>query len=237
MQIKTSRNFKIVLKVFSLLLVPIVFTYIFAFLFPIPAFSLKGEGVVHYLASLNYLAPFVYLLLQTISVLVIPIPSVILATSAGVVFGFWIAVPLTTLAWIIGTSINFYIARKLGRPFLKKFLRAEELSSVDKFAEKIGWKLIFLSWFIPGGTADIAGYAAGITKMKYRLYFLPALVSAFILAILASLAGAAFKVNPIFTTIFTLGAVLGIVLGAKILIILALIKKLLLKSKSNREEI
>jgi len=232
MKINISSSLRTISKVVFLLLVPIGFTYAFTFLFPIPAFSLKGEGVVNYLSSLNYLAPLVYLLLQTLSVLIIPIPSVILATSAGVVFGFWLAVPLTTLAWIIGTSINFYIARKLGRPFLKRILRGEELLSVDKFAEKIGWKLIFLSWFIPGGTADIAGYAAGITKMKYKKYFVPALVSAFLLAILASLAGAAFRISPVFTAIFTFGAVLGIVLGAKILLILTLIKNFLFKKKS-----
>lgn len=217
---------KIFLKFLLILLIPFVIAYTITFIFPIPAFSLKGDAVVTYLSSLAWLAPFVYLILQTVSVLIIPIPSVILATAAGVVFGFWSAVPLTTLAWITGTSINFYIARKLGRPFLSKFLRKEELKSVDKFAEKIGWKLIFLSWFIPGGTADLAGYAAGLTKMKYKKYFVPAVVSAFLLAILASFAGAAFKISPILTAIFTLGAVLGIVFGAKILLLITIIKKL-----------
>jgi uncharacterized membrane protein YdjX (TVP38/TMEM64 family) len=232
MKINVPSSLRTISKVVFLLMIPIGFAYAFTFLFPIPAFSLKGEGVVNYLLSLNYFAPLIYLFLQAVSVLIIPIPSIILATSAGVVFGFWLAIPLTTLAWIIGTSINFYIARKLGRPFLKKILKNKELVSVDQFAERIGWKLIFISWFIPGGTADIAGYAAGITEMKYSKYFFPALTSAFLLAILASLAGAAYKINPIFTAIFTFGAVLGIAFGAKIIIILTLIKKFLLKKKS-----
>lgn len=223
----SAKTTKILLKILLLVSVPIVLSYLFVYLFPIPAFSFKKDEIVTYLTSFKGVAPIIYIVFQAATVLIVPIPSVILATAAGVIFGFWQAVPYTTLAWILGTSANFYIARILGRPFLKKIMGSEELNTVDKFANNIGWKFIFFSWFIPGGTADVAGYAAGLTKMKYWKYFVPVLVSSFLLAILTSAAGTAIAISPLLTALFTIGAALGIIFGVKIVIVISLIKKLI----------
>lgn len=218
---------KIVTKVALIIAIPVILTYGISFIFPIPAFSLKNQQVVNYLQGFKGSAPLIYIVLQAATVLIVPIPSVILAMAAGVVFDFWHAVIYTTVAWIIGTSINFFIARMGGRPLMKKMMNNEELEKIDQFADKIGWKFIFVSWFIPGGTADVAGYAAGLSKMKYVKYFFPALTSAFLLSILTSAAGSTFKVSPILTGVFTLGAVVGILLGAKLILVGAFIKRLI----------
>jgi uncharacterized membrane protein YdjX (TVP38/TMEM64 family) len=219
------RTLHIVFKFFLILLIPVIISYLFIHFFPIPAFSLNRDEIITYLLSFRQYALVIYLVLQTATVLIPPVPSVILATAAGVVFGFWKALPLTTIAWVIGTSINFFIARILGRHFLKKTLGPQQTETVDKFANNIGWKLIFLSWFIPGGTADLAGYAAGLTKMSYWRYLAPATASAFVLSIFTSAAGTAIGISPVLTAIFSIGAVLGIIFGVKLLVIFAFVKK------------
>lgn len=216
---------KILLKILLFVSIPIALSYLFVYLFPIPAFSFKKDEIVTYFTDFKGVAPIIYIIFQAATVLIVPIPSVILATAAGVIFGFWQAVPYTTLAWILGTSANFCIARILGRPFLKKIMSSGELNIIDKFANNIGWKFIFFSWFIPGGTADVAGYAAGLTKMKYWKYFIPVLASSFILATLTSAAGATISISPFLTALFTIGAALGIIFGVKIVIVFNLIKK------------
>lgn len=82
-----------VLKIALLILVPIVLSFLFTSVFPIPAFSFRGEEIGHYLAGFKSYAPITYLILQATTVLLVPIPSVILATAAGTFFGFWSAVP------------------------------------------------------------------------------------------------------------------------------------------------
>lgn len=216
---------KTLLKILLFVSIPIALSYLFVYLFPLPAFSFKKDEIITYLTSFKDFAPIIYIVFQAATVLIVPIPSVILATAAGVIFGFWQAVPYTTLAWILGTSANFYIARILGRPFLKKIMSSGELNTVDKFANNIGWKFIFFSWFIPGGTADVAGYASGLTKMKYWKYFIPVLASSFLLAILTSAAGTAIAISPFLTALFTIGAALGIIFGVKIVVVISLIKK------------
>ena len=236
---KTSvKIIKVLLKILLLVSVPIALSYLFIYLFPIPAFSFKRDAIVTYLSGFKSITPIIYIIFQAITVLIVPIPSVILATAAGVIFGFWQAIPYTTLAWILGTSANFYIARILGRPFLKKIMSNEELNMTDRFANNIGWKFIFFSWFIPGGTADVAGYAAGLTKMKYWKYFIPVLASSFLLSILTSAAGAAIAISPFLTALFTVGAVLGIILGVKAVVVFSLIKKFIgyMKNKFLQEK-
>lgn len=202
-----------------------VLTFVIVSIFPIGDFFVHKEVIVTYLSSFASLAPLLYIVLQVVTILIVPIPSVVLATAAGALFGFWQAVPYTTIAWILGTSVNFYIARIGGRPLMLRLMKREEMEKVDQFADKIGWKFIFFAWFVPGGTADIAGYAAGLTKMRYWKYFVPALLSAFLLALLTSAAGASFAVSPLLTALFTVGALLGIIFGAKIIILVALAKK------------
>lgn len=222
----SSKIVKAVVKVFLLVSVPVILSYLLIYLYPVPAFSFKREEIVAYVSGFKQFAPLIYIVFQTASVLVVPVPSAILATAGGAIFGFWQAVPYTTFAWIVGTSINFFIARILGRLFLQRMMRKEELALIDRFADSIGWKLIFFSWFIPGGTADVAGYAAGLTKMTYWKYFIPALTSAFLLAIVTSAAGTAFVISPILTTIITIGAAFGILFGVKLLVVVSFTKKI-----------
>lgn len=215
----------ILIKILLIIAIPTIISYIVSGSNLIPAFSLDAGAIESYLISFSQLAPVTYIILQILTIPLVPVPSVVLATAAGTLFGFKTAVIYTTIAWVAGTSINFYLTRIMGRPVLKKLLRQDELKMVDKFASRIGWKLIFFTWFIPGGTADVAAYAAGLTQMAYVQYLSAAFPATVILSILTAAAGAAITVNPIFTAIFTVAAAVGIILGFKV----ALIYKLLMR--------
>ncbi|KKT46224.1 MAG: hypothetical protein UW37_C0028G0003 [Candidatus Gottesmanbacteria bacterium GW2011_GWA2_44_17] len=233
MRAKIRQRIKIIAKVLLIVAVPTVVSYVISGTNLIPAFSFDTEAIKSYLMATGYRAPLVYIVLQLLTIPLVPVPSVVLATAAGALFGFRAATLYTTIAWIIGTSINFYLTRFLGRPVLKKLLSLEELVMVDKFAGRIGWKLIFFTWFVPGGTADVAAYAAGLTQMTYGQYFSAAFPATVILSILTAAAGAAIYINPIFTTIFTVAAAVGIVLGFKMVLIYKLVTGLVEKIKRN----
>ncbi len=215
----------ILLRVALVIFVFLVISFGVSSVIKIPAFSLDRNTILAYLSSFSSWAPVIYIFFQILTIPLIPVPSAILATVAGTLFGFIPATIYTTIAWVIGTTINFSLTRIFGRPLLKKLLRGSELSIVDRFSQNLNWKIIFFSWFIPGGTADIAGYSAGITKMAYKRYILSAGPAALLLAILASGAGAVFKMNPIFASILAIGAVVGILFGAKVLVVYHLIKR------------
>lgn len=217
----------ILLRVVLVIFVFLALSFSASSFIKVPAFSLDREVISSYLSSFSSWSPVVYIFFQILTIPLVPVPSAILATVAGTLFGFIPATIYSTIAWLIGTSINFYLTRIFGRPLLKRLLHGDELSRVDRFSQYLNWKVIFASWFIPGGTADIAGYSAGLTKMAYRKYILSAGPAAFLLAVLASGAGAVFKSNPVFASILAVGAIFGIVFGAKAVVIVHLVRKLL----------
>ena len=68
----------------------------------------------------------------------------------------------------------------------------------------MGWMEVYFSFLgLFRGTADVAGYAAGLTKMKYWKYFIPVLTASFC-SILTSAAGASIAINPFFSALFTI---------------------------------
>lgn len=206
-----GKAFKIFSRIFLLIAIPIAATYIVATTFAIPAFSIELDTIKSYITSFRYFAPIVYIVFQALTVPLVPVPSVILATAGGVLFGFLPAVIYTTISWVLGTSINFFLSRIFGRPLLQRLLNADELVMVDRFANKMGWKLVFITWFAPGGTADIVGYAAGLTKIAYLRYVSAIFPAALLLAIVTSAAGATVSINPVFVKLFTVIGILGIV--------------------------
>jgi len=62
---------------------------------------------------------------------------------------------------IIGSFITFYLARKLGRPFVEKIVDKKTLNKFDKKIRKKGLFILFLIYILPGLPDDIIGYIAG----------------------------------------------------------------------------
>jgi uncharacterized membrane protein YdjX (TVP38/TMEM64 family) len=223
---------KIISRVLLLLLIPVLVSYFLGHFIHVPAFSFDSQAIATYVKSFGVLAPIVYIFFEAITIPLVLVPDVIVATAGGILFDFRLAVIYTTTAWIIGTTFNFYLSKTLGRPFLEKLLSNGEIKQLDTFTENIGWKMIFLSWFIPGGTADIAGFAAGLTEMSYSKYITAAAPAAFLLAVFTSAAGATISISPILVSFFTVAAVLGLILGFKSVLIYQGVKYLLTKIKA-----
>ena len=215
---------KIIIKLLSLVLIPIAFSYLFLYVIHIPAFSFDSKTIVAYMESFETWAPVIYILFTAATIPLVLVPDVIIATAGGILFGFEYSIIYTTFAWTVGTSINYYLSKLLGRPFLMKLLTSDEVKLLDKFTKHLGWKVIFVSWFVPGGTADVAGYAAGLTDIPFIKYLVAAFPAALLLAIFTSAAGAAISTNPMFVTLFTIAAIFGLVFGFKVVVIHQIIK-------------
>jgi len=117
------------------------------------------------------------MIIQTI---IAPIPSEALLIFSGaigikiidiVIFG--------GLGTIIGAIIAFYIARVGGKPIITKLIGSKWVGRVDSWVERNGTKGIFLTRLIPIIPFDLISYMAGVTKLKFRNYFLATVIGAF----------------------------------------------------------
>ena len=107
---------------------------------------------------------------QTIFALVPGEPFEILA---GYSFGAFGGTVLCLISSIIGSSIVFFLSRKLGTKFVELFFSAEKIASLNILQDKTKvYLLTFILFFIPGTPKDLLSYVAGLTPIPYLSYIL-----------------------------------------------------------------
>ncbi|MBW7456039.1 DedA family protein [Paenibacillus sepulcri] len=76
----------------------------------------------------------------------------------------------------IGTTVTYFVGRKLGIPFFEKygkyfFLTPPRLTKITIWFDKYGNKLLLVSYFIPG-LRHFTGYVSGVLRIPLRTFFL-----------------------------------------------------------------
>ncbi len=129
----------------------------------------ENAGLFGYLLVIGYIA---------ISQVFIPLagtPGVVLGvTIYGIDTGMW----LLYFAGLISATINFYISRKFGRAWVERLTGKKALKEIDTFAAVEGKEILIVSRLIGFAIFDFISYAAGLTNLRFRDYFIiTALVS------------------------------------------------------------
>jgi len=147
----------------TILAVILVAAYIFRDLDVSPvADAIKEQGVKGWV---------IYVFFITVSVVFSPVNALIIMPIALIGYGFWLAATLTFIGNVIGGAINFYIARKFGRPVVGKIVGKKLIKRVDEFTEVAGWKGFLILRILGSNYYDYVSYAAGFTNLKDNIYF------------------------------------------------------------------
>jgi membrane protein DedA with SNARE-associated domain len=111
----------------------------------------------------------------------LPIPDEVLLTYVGYnVFRNRMSYLPSFLCALIGTcvgiSLSYYLGRKLGQPFLRKFgpkihITERRIAKTKKWYTKLGPYLLFIGYFIPG-VRHITAYLAGINGYSFKSFSL-----------------------------------------------------------------
>lgn len=118
----------------------------------------------------------IYIALQIVQIVIFFIPGDIMQISAGFIFGPIRGFLLSFLGICLGTSVVFFISRKLGKPFVNKIVSEKDtwiIHKLEKFKEhpmkdKKLKKIVFFTYLIPGIPKDILGYICGVSEIKYK---------------------------------------------------------------------
>lgn len=117
-------------------------------------------------------APGLYMALKIASYVIAPLRFPLLELWSGVLFGTWMAVVYSVAAELIGGSANFWIARLLGQPVVRRLMARWGMNQSDDIFNQVGgWRaLLFARLFLPG--YDFLSYAAGLTGLRFPAYAL-----------------------------------------------------------------
>lgn len=132
--------------------------------------ELDAERIEQWISDFGLLAPLVYIALLASTIIFSPLPSVVVDVAGGLAFGLFWGTLYTMAGGMIGATVNFYVARRLGRGYVERKLGAKAMGQVDSMAERMGAKAVFLTRLIPLFNFDWVSYAAGLTRISYRDY-------------------------------------------------------------------
>ena len=152
-----------------------------AHLVELPLGFLGGGGSVVSTSSLKdlmtsagYGGLFVLMLLESAS---LPVPSEIVLPFAGYLVSvnamdFWTAVAVSTVASLLGALIDYFLALKLGRPFVVRVLKAfrvhrGSLDRAEGWFEKSGQWTVFAARFVPV-LRTVISLPAGLFRMGLK---------------------------------------------------------------------
>lgn len=117
-------------------------------------------------------APVIFLLLQVVQILLAFIPGGILLIGGVVIFGPWLGLFYNFLGTLIGSCLNFYLARRWGQPLVRNLME-------DKTREKyFHWldegkkfdRLFAIAIFLPFFPDDALCLVAGLSKMSWKRF-------------------------------------------------------------------
>lgn len=159
----SKKSFKIIKYVVSIMIF-IIFIYV------INRINIFKEAspttIKEYLNSFGMFAPIIYIIIFIFVPLTL-FPDSILAISGGLAFGLFKGFIYTMIGAIMGASLSFFIARFLGRAFIKKII-GKNIVNIEEQMEKKGFVIILLLRMIPLFPFDVISYSAGLSKIKFR---------------------------------------------------------------------
>lgn len=130
------------------------------------------EAIKKYILSFGAFAPIISFFLMILQSIVAPLPAFIITFANAGLFGWVNGALLSWSSAMVGAVLCFFIARLLGRDVVEKLTSKFALKSIDDFFEKHGKYAILIARLLPFISFDIVSYAAGLTSMSFRSFFI-----------------------------------------------------------------
>jgi len=160
------------------------------------------QEIINLINSFGFFSWIVFIVLVVLEVVFAPIPAVTLYLISGLIFGTLLGGILVLIGNIIGASIDFYIARKLGRRFIEKKFSYKEIKKFDNFSQNYGFITLFLLRLNPFTSSDIFSYLSGFTKIRFiKFIFATSLGLAPLIFIQTYLGGLIISISPLLSNI------------------------------------
>lgn len=127
----------------------------------------------HYLGQFGRAAFFVFIFIQLIQVVVPIIPGSITIPIGILVFGHINGFLLNFIGIMIGSVINYYLAKRYGRPFVRSIVSENQYQKyIGRIENSKSFNRFFTAcMFFPVTPADFLCYLAGLSNMSFKHFF------------------------------------------------------------------
>ena len=152
--------------------------------------ALGLERIRDLIASAGPFAPILYIAVKAVTYVVAPLSSGPIQLFSGILFGLIPGMLYTLVGEVLGGSLNFLLARRFGRPVVKRIVGAENLPRVDAFVDQIvDWKTLLYARLFLFSLYDFISYAVGFSHLRYHTYLIISIFAGVIPTFIAALLG------------------------------------------------
>jgi uncharacterized membrane protein YdjX (TVP38/TMEM64 family) len=116
--------------------------------------------------------PVIFILVHAFQVVAAPIPGEVTGFMAGLLFGVHPGFLYSMAGLILGSCLDFYLGRWLGKHLLHKVIPREILENFGFLLKKEGKLIAFLLFLLPGFPKDFLSYFLGMTPMNFGAFAL-----------------------------------------------------------------
>ena len=152
-------------------------------------FPWEQAEIEEWIDGIGVWGPVVYIAIFAASMLFAPLPTAPMPLIAAAVFGPALGFLYTITATAIGSTVCFWIARRLGRPALGRLTSQRALDKIDELGERLGIRLLIILRLFPIAGVDYVSYAAGLTQMRFPTYIVISVLASSPILILAAVLG------------------------------------------------
>lgn len=135
---------------------------------------LTNEEVMKaFLNQVGVWGPLVFIFIQIVQVVIPIVPGAITIPVGAIIFGDWLGFIYNFVGIVIGSLINFYLARQYGKPLVKAITSEKTYDKYIGYLEHKNFGKVFLGFMIwPFSPDDFLCYLAGLSAMTWKSYAL-----------------------------------------------------------------
>ncbi|MDO4670567.1 MAG: TVP38/TMEM64 family protein [Aerococcus sp.] len=128
--------------------------------------------LANYLHSTGVWAPLIFIVIQIVQTVIQIIPGALTCPAGAMIFGMWYGFLLNFIGIMIGSVINFFLARRFGRPLVLAFVGEKLYNRYVGALNTQGFKRIFaFGMFFPVSPADALTLLAGLSNLDFKTFF------------------------------------------------------------------
>lgn len=111
-------------------------------------------------------APLTFIALQTLQVVVAPIPGQVVVLAGGYLFGPVAGVTYSLVGATLGSAIVFWASRRYGRAYVERVVTPATLARFDGFTRDRTLTALFVAFLVPGLPDDVLCFVGGLTRVR-----------------------------------------------------------------------
>ena len=128
------------------------------------------DGLKNYILSTKEKGIYIYIIIQALQVVILPIPAAIICIVGSLIYGPFLGGLYCSLGILIGSFISFFIGKTFGYKIVAWIAGKENTDKYSAIIRKRGGFFLGLAFLLPMFPDDILCLIAGITNMKFKTF-------------------------------------------------------------------